>query len=101
MVSQIDSGAFDELRNTGPSDMVHDVMIATFMILGDESESAKVLINNKKALHIFSQRDISTGEYLGGGRGPGTSPYPRCRPSFPSFMRLQMHDVGKISLGPP
>ena len=45
MVAEVDSAAIDELKNNAqPSSMVHDTMIATFMVLGDENDNAKVSI---------------------------------------------------------
>ena len=45
MVAEMDIAAANKLKNNEqPSSMVHNVMIATFMVLGDDDDNAKVCI---------------------------------------------------------
>ena len=45
MVAEMDIAAANKLKNNAqPGSMVHNIMIATFMVLGDDNENAKVYI---------------------------------------------------------
>ena len=53
MIAEMDIAAADELKNNAqPSSMVHDILIATFMILGDENDNAKVCIKIEAFLKV-------------------------------------------------
>ena len=53
MIAEMDIAAADELKNNAqPSSMVHDILVATFMILGDENDNAKVCIKIEAFLKV-------------------------------------------------